>query len=262
MVWFSAVMTRRLPRAVAVMVALSSGLITGTLMTAAATPFSASVRAAASAAGSIMPEATMQTSLPSPPVSTCALLKIEPVVVVEDHGNFAALEPQIDRARAVGDRRHHLRRLDGVGRLDHRHVGDRAHQRHILDRLVARTAGAGEAGHEADDLDVEVRIGDRHGDLVEAAARAEHAERIDEHDAAGAREPAGNAEHVRLRHADIDEAVGNFVAKQIGLGLAGQIGAETDDLRPPPRQLDQRGAVRLEHGLIRRLTQARPPVRA
>ena len=204
----------------------------------------------------------MQTSAPAPPSITCAVAKIEPVVVVEDHRDFAALEPQIDRTRTIGNRRHHLLGLDCVGGLDHRHVGNRAHQRHVVDCLMTGTAGTGQAGHEADDFDVEFRISDRHGDLIEAAARAEHPERIDEHDAAGAREPAGNAEHIRLRHADIDEAVGDFVAEQIGLGLAGQIGAETDDLRPLPGKLHQRGAVGFEHGLIGRLTQAQPPVHA
>jgi hypothetical protein len=136
-----------------------------------------------------------------------------------------------------------------------------AHQRHILDRLVARTAGARQPGHESHDLHVKVRIRHRHGDLVEAAARAEHAEGVDENGMAGTRQATGNAKHVRFRHADIDEAVGNLVAKQIGLGLPGQIGTETDDIRPPPRQFDEGCAIGLEHGPIRWFTQARPPTR-
>ncbi|MDE1971971.1 MAG: hypothetical protein KGI48_02175 [Hyphomicrobiales bacterium] len=127
---------------------------------------------------------------------------------------------------------------------------------------MTRTAGTGQAGHEADDFDVEPRISDRHGDLIEAAAGAEHAERIDEHDMAGAGEPAGDAEHIRLRHPDIDEAAGDFVAEQIGLGLPGQIGAETNDLRPLPGKPHQRGTIRFKHRLVGWFMQGLPPVRA
>ena len=127
---------------------------------------------------------------------------------------------------------------------------------------MAGTAGTGQAGHEAHDLDVELRIRDRHRDLVEAPPRAEHAEGVDEHDVAGAGEAARDADHVRLGHPDIDEAVGDLVAKQIGLGLARQVRAEADDFRPLARQLEQRRAIGLEHGPIGRLTQGQPPIRA
>ena len=64
MEWFSAVTTIRAPAAAPRTVAVSRGLIVGTLMTETDTPCSPSARAAASAAASIMPLANRATSCP------------------------------------------------------------------------------------------------------------------------------------------------------------------------------------------------------
>ena len=48
----------------------------------------------------------------------------------------------------------------------------RAHHREVLGRLVARAVAGGQAGQGADDLDVQVFLGDRLVDEVVGAARA------------------------------------------------------------------------------------------
>ena len=63
--WFSAVTTKCAPAAASSTVAVSSGLITGTLMTDTDTPHAPSAREAASAAASIIPLANSATSVPA-----------------------------------------------------------------------------------------------------------------------------------------------------------------------------------------------------
>ena len=51
------------------------------------------------------------------------LIEGQPVIFGEDHRDLAALEAQVDRARQVGDGRHHLGGLSGVGHVDDGHAG-------------------------------------------------------------------------------------------------------------------------------------------
>jgi hypothetical protein len=46
------------------------------------------------------------------------------------------------------------------------------------------------------------------------------------------RQSARDSDHVRFGNADVDKPIRNFVAEQVGLGLARKIGAETYNLRP------------------------------
>ena len=55
---------------------------------------------------------------------------------------LAPLEAEIDRAGVVGDRLHRLPDFRRICRIDDQHVGKSAHQRDVLDRLMARAAGA------------------------------------------------------------------------------------------------------------------------
>ena len=130
----------------------------------------------------------------------------EPVVVVEDHRDLAALEAQVGGAGTIGERADDLLGLHGVGDIDDGHVRQAAHERDVVDRLMARPARARDARHEADDLHVEVRVRDRHRDLVVGAARDEDAERVDEHRVAASSQAAGDPHQVRLRHPPVEEA--------------------------------------------------------
>ena len=177
----------------------------------------------------------------------------------EDHRNLAALEAQVDRTRPVGDGRYHLGGLRRVRHVHDGHAGERAHQGDILDGLVAGAARAGNAGHEANDADRQVRVGDRVDDLVEGAPGREHAEGVHERDQAAAGERPGHTDHVRLGHASVDEAVRERRLKEVDLTLAGQVAAQADDLRALPGQFDQRVTIRLEDGAVGRLQHGLPP---
>ena len=186
-----------------------------------------------------------------------SVIEGQPVIVGEDHRDLAAFEAKVDRARQVGDGRHHLGGLGGVRHVHDGHAGERAHQCDILDGLVAGAAGAGNAGHEADDADRQVRVGDCVNDLVEGAPGREYAERVHERDQAAAGERPGHADHVRLGHASVDEAVRERRLEEIDLALTGQVAAQADDLRALPGQFDQRVTVRLEDGAVGRFQHGR-----
>jgi hypothetical protein len=93
------------------------------------------------------------------PLEYLGTVKQQPVIAGEDHRDLAALEPQVNRARDVRHRGDHLRRLGRVGDVADRHAGDGAHQGDVLDGLVARAAGTGHAGHEADEPHRQPRVG-------------------------------------------------------------------------------------------------------
>ena len=66
--------------------------------------------------------------------------------------------------------------LQELGKTNKTHAGDGAHQRQILDALMAAAVLAdGDAGVGHAELHVEVRIGDGIAHLLVGPARAEHA---------------------------------------------------------------------------------------
>ena len=186
--------------------------------------------------------------------------KIEAVVGLKDNRRFTALKAHINGPKMVGDQVYRLGDLKRVGGLDNRHARERAHQRNIVDRLVAGSSGTRQPRHEADDLDVQPGIGDRHRDLIVASARAEDSERVDENDMARSREACGDSDHVRFSRPDVDEALADRVAEHVGLGLTREVGPKTNDLRVSTRDRQQRLAVRLQDRLVRRIKQETPPV--
>ena len=256
MVWFSAVTTTRALAAASWTVAVSRGLTVGTLMTETETAWLASARAAASAAASIMPLANRATSSPA---QDLGLAHPQHVILAEDDRDLTALEPDVHRPRQVDHGRGDLADLHRVRDVHDGHVRQRAHQRDIVDRLMARAAGRRAPGHEADDPHRQARVRDGVGDLVEGAAGGEDVERVHERDVAAAGQRPGHAHHVRLGHPGVDEPVRDLRLEQVHLTLPGQVAAEAKDLAPAAGQVDQGPAVGLELGGVGRLTHEGPP---
>src|SRR5712692_951509 len=117
-------------------------------------------------------------------------------------------EPEVGRPVERDDRPGRQPRLDGIARRDHRHVRQRPHDRHIL-RCVVRDAQVAvrEAAPDRDHLHVGAVIADVIADLLQAAQRAEVADRVREDDLAAQRHADGEADHVLLGHAGVDELV-------------------------------------------------------
>ena len=65
----------------------------------------------------------------------------------------------------------------------------------------------GDAGVRGADLDVQVRVGHRHADLVIDASGNETGERAGERHLAAQRQTGGDADHVGLRDAALDETL-------------------------------------------------------
>ena len=88
----------------------------------------------------------------------------------------------------------------------------------------------GEAGVRAVHVDGVVRVGTREEDLVERTTRDERREGVDERDVALGRHAGGNAHHVGLGDAALDEVVRVGLLDLEGVAGAAKVGLEHHDL--------------------------------
>jgi len=133
-----------------------------------------------------------------------------------------------------------------VARAEHCHAGDRAHEGEVLDALMGRAVFAdGQAAVAAHDLDVQMRVADGVAHLLPGAAGCEHGEGVDKGLVAAERHAAGDADHVGLGDAHVEEALGMRFFKEFGHGRAGEVGVEHDKLGIFVGQLYERLAVGL-----------------
>ena len=108
--------------------------------------------------------------------------------------------------------------------------------------FVALVGRAGLAGEETDvgaqDLHVEIAVGDRHVELVEIAP-AEGIEGAGEGDVALLREPCRHAHEVLLGDAGLHQLGGVIVLEDVEARGAAEVGIEGDDLRVLAGQVGQ-----------------------
>ena len=87
------------------------------------------------------------------------------------------------------------------------HVGDAAHERHVLDALMGRAVGLRDEAREApDQLDGQARDPDIDADELEGPLREKARERVDDGDAASERQSRRHPDQGLLGDPDIDEA--------------------------------------------------------
>ena len=72
--------------------------------------------------------------------------------------------------------------------------------------MRAPEVGVGQPAADADDHHRHVVVADVDADLLEAARRGERRDRVDERPQAAHRHAGGDAHHVRLGHAAVEEA--------------------------------------------------------
>ena len=172
----------------------------------------------------------MVTSLPSRSVLALPIVNGTLAVGV-DLGDVGPADAEVDRALVL---EHRLggglgRRL--VGRDDHDEAGQRAGEGDVLDaHLRCAVFADRDAGVAADDLDVQVRIGDRHPQLVVGVAGDERGEAGDQARLARAGQAAGDADEVALGDADVEEPVGVLLAEPLGPGRVAHVGVDDDEV--------------------------------
>ena len=88
----------------------------------------------------------------------------------------------------------------------------------------------GDAGMGGGNLDVEVGVGAGHTDLVVHAARDEARESTGKGNLATQRQTCGNANHVGLRNAGLDESFRKFFDEIAHLQTANHIGTKGKDI--------------------------------
>ena len=229
-VWFSSVTTSRSVRATRRIASRSSGLIVGTCSTATST-WSASSRAAACSARIVIRPGGDEHDVAAG-AQLGGLAELEPVAVLVEHrGHLPAQQAQVGRPGVVGELRDGLLDVDRVAGVDDRQVRAAAQDRQVLGGLVAGPVAGGQAGQRADDVDVEVGLGDVEAEEVVGPPGRE--------DRVGGREghqpdlgQAGcGAEHRLLGHAHLEEPLRVGVAEDVHVGVLGQVRRQPDDLR-------------------------------
>ena len=166
--------------------------------------------------------------------------------VALENGGGEAREAHVDGAFKIGDRHGGGLGLVGVRGADDRHAGDGAHEREILDALVAAAVLAdADARMGRADFDIEVGIGDGVADLLIGAAGRKHRKRRAVGDEAHRGHTGGDVDHVGLGNAAVVEFFGVRLGDLAGLRGVGEVGVEHDDLIVLFDQFDQRFAVSL-----------------
>ena len=138
------------------------------------------------------------------------------------HHRFALLaHADIDRAVLLHRRPQRGANLKGVARANHHHVRDRAQERNILAGMVCRAeARIGKAGADRDDGHGRFVIADIGADLFQTTRGHERGDGIGHRPQAVHRHAGGNAHHVGLRHAAIEEARGMLVLELVEQAVA------------------------------------------
>ena len=160
------------------------------------------------------------------------------------NGRGEARKAHVDGAFEISDRHGGGLCFVGVRGADDRHAGDGAHERDVLDALVAAAVLAhGHAGVGAADLHVELGIGDGVADLFIGPSCAEHSKRRAEGNQPHGRQACGDVHHVRLGNAAVEEALGIGGLEMLGHSGAGQVGVQHHHLLIGGAQLYQSLAV-------------------
>ena len=178
------------------------------------------------------------------------LSDLELVALGQDDGHDPAQSAHVGRAVVVGDGLDDLPHLAGVSRVDDDHVRQAPHQGYVLDGLVGRAAGRGDAGQKGEDLDVLPPERNRHRDLIERSPAGKDAVGGHERGVPDPRQPRRDAHHVRFGHADLGETLGKRLGERQDVRVFGQVSRESDDIRAglperqqrlPERRIDRLG---------------------
>ena len=166
-------------------------------------------------------------------------------------------EPEVRGAAVARERVHGGDGLGGVAGADDRHVGQRAHDRDVLERVMGRTVRTvAVAAAHPHHRDVGLVVADVVPDLLVAAQRRERHDRVDEGLLALEREAGRDPRHRGLGDADVHEAsriAGGEVVEELEAEIAGQehdalvggrrVGERTDEGVPHDTGLTRRRAL-------------------
>ena len=211
-------------------------------MTRALTPSPSSRSAAATAWSTVMPQATMATSSPS--CSDAAAADRHLLVGRRAHLGLPAQRAQVGDALAVGHRGDELRRLVGVGRVQHAAAVDRAERREVLQRHLRRAVLADRhAGVRARQAQVRPRDR-RHADEV-VGAREERRERRGERLPVAHLHADRRRDHLLLRDEHLEVAVRVRLAEHLRVRRVRDLAVDRHDVAVDRAERGDRLAVGL-----------------
>ena len=170
-------------------------------------------------------------------------LEGEAILLVE-HRHGGAAEAHVHGALMLIGRLHHGPGLHVVGGGHDHHAGDGAHQGEVLTALVGGPVLAhGDAAVGGTDLHIQVGVADGVANLLKGAAGGKHGEAGGKGDQSHGGGAGGSRHHIRLGDAAVKVAVGERLLEYGGLGGAGQVGVEHDQVGMGGAQLSQRAAI-------------------
>ena len=160
-----------------------------------------------------------------------------------DAGDGSTAHAHVHRSRRL---RRQLQRGNArivVRRHEHAHVRQHAHERNVLEHLMAAAVRTdGNARMRRGNLDVQVRIADRIANLVVNAPRTEHSKGARERHVARQGQTSRHVDHVLFGNADVEKA--GFVlfcrrGELLRRGGTGQVGVDGHDRHARHRKLRQ-----------------------
>ena len=163
------------------------------------------------------------------------------------HRITRASDPQIGRADTRGcrdDRQLRLRRIAGT---NHGHVGQRAHHRNILKRMVRRTIGpVAVSTANTHDAHRQVVIAHVVADLLQTSQCGERRDGVGKRPHATQRQARRYADHVGFGHANVQKSTGELAGKRVE-DLVTQIAGQQHDSRIATRRRGEPANERRPH---------------
>jgi hypothetical protein len=181
-----------------------------------------------------------RSAMSRPVAQEVAAAEGKPVAGGEEFGGVHFRDAKIDGARRRHHRMHHGFQFAVVARVEHLHVGQRAHDGEVLGAVVRGAAfGGRHAAVGTGNLHVKVGVGGIDVDLIEGLARGEGGKRGGEGHITLRREAGGDPEHVGFSDPALDEAVGKPLLEEDGARRGVQVGVEDEHIFVPLAEFDE-----------------------
>ena len=179
------------------------------------------------------------------------------VCLLGDHRNRRAAKPQVHRPWVVGAGQCRFLRFNGIARDEHRHLGERAQDRQLFQRLGRRAVRPDrQTSVGAGDLDVELLVAHGKTELLDRLARDKLGKRAGKWDLAADCKAGGRADHVLLGDADGEKAAGVLLLEPDRARGILEVAGERHDVGMGLAQLEQSFAEPVARGLVRHQTAA------
>ena len=148
-----------------------------------------------------------------------SLAQLKPVVFVVDQRQAGTAQPDVEGAFGVSSHPDYPGGLYGVGGDNHDKAGQGTGQGQVFDSLVRGTVLTDrDTAVSGDQLHIQSWLGNGHTDLVKTPSGNKNGEGTGERYLTGGRQSGGDAHHVLLRDAAVENPFGELAGEEMGHG--------------------------------------------